>query len=198
LLPDYHAYRGSYGGYAFPLYDRRPRINGPNLSAALIESLSAAYGQPIAPEDVFDSILCLLSARSYARRFAEDLEDVFPHVPFPARHAVFEDAVRIGHEIRAIETFGREPREAYCRPRFVRVVTQPSGAVAPIDYTDGVYYFVRRRDRPHHGNPRGGLELFGQRLTPRAAMDRVACRVAGRSESRSRIARHLLTDCRAD
>ncbi len=132
LLPDYHAFRGSYGGYAFPLYDRRPRVNGSNLSSGLIESLSAAYGQPIAPEDVFDAMLCLLSARSYTRRFAEDLEDVFPHVPFPARHAVFEDAVRIGREIRGIETFAREPHEA----GFARVVTQPSGAVAPVDYAD--------------------------------------------------------------
>jgi predicted helicase len=89
LLPDYHAFRGSYGGYVFPLYDRRPRINGSNLSTALIEGLSAAYGQPVVSEDVFDAILCLLSARSYTRRFAEDLEDVFPHIPFPARHPVF-------------------------------------------------------------------------------------------------------------
>ena len=137
LLPDYHALRGSYGGYAFPLYDRRPRIDGPNVSTALIMSLSSAYGQTTVPEDVFDAMLCLLSARSYTRRFAEDLEDVFPHVPFPARHAVFEDAVRIGREIRAVETFGREPREAYRRPGFARVATQPRGAVAPVDYTDG-------------------------------------------------------------
>lgn len=82
-------------------------------------------------------MLCLLSARSYTRRFAEDLEDVFPHVPFPARHAVFEDAARIGQEIRAVETFAREPHAAYRRPGFARVVTQPSGAVAPVDYTNG-------------------------------------------------------------
>jgi predicted helicase len=136
LLPDYHAFRGSYGGYAFPLYDRRPRVNGCNLSAALIESLSVAYGQPVAPGDVFDAILCLLSARSYTRRFAEDLEDIFPHVPFPARHAAFEDAVRIGRDIRAVETFTREPRETYRRPGFARVIDQPSGAVASVDYID--------------------------------------------------------------
>src|SRR5205814_6509918 len=97
---------------------------------------SAPYGQPVAPEDVFDAILCLLSARSYARRFAEDLEDEIPHVPFPARHTVFEDAVRIGREIRSIETFAREPREAYRRPGFARVITQPRRTVAPGDYTD--------------------------------------------------------------
>jgi hypothetical protein len=103
----------------------------------MIESLGTAYGQPVVPEHVFDAILCLLSASSYTRRFAEDLEDVFPHVPFPARHPVFEDAVRIGREIRTIETFAREPREAYRRPGFARVVTHPRGAVAAVECMDG-------------------------------------------------------------
>ena len=133
LLPDYHASVAATVATHFLSMIKRPRVNGSNLSATLIESLSAAYGQPVVSEDVFDAILCLLSARSYTRRFAEDLEDVFPHVPFPARHAAFEDAVRIGREIRAVETFAREPREAYRRPGFARVVTRPSGAVAAVE-----------------------------------------------------------------
>src|SRR5262249_29247922 len=75
LLPDYHAFRGSYGGYAFPLYDRRPRVNASNVSPSLVENLGVAYGTAVQAEDVFDVILCLLSATSYTRRFAEDLED---------------------------------------------------------------------------------------------------------------------------
>ncbi len=175
LLPDYHAFRGSYGGYAFPLYNRRPEINGPNLSAHLIESLSAAYGQPVAPEDVFDTILCLLSARSYTRRFAEDLEDVFPHVPFPARHAVFEDAVRIGREIRAVETFAREPREAFRRPGFARVVTQPRGAIAPVDYTEGSITLCADRTGRITGIPVAvwSFSVSGYRLLPRWIKSRV-------------------------
>lgn len=133
LLPDYHAFRGSYGGYAFPLYDRRPRIDAPNLAPALVEGLSAAYGEAVAAEDVFDVLLCLLSAVSYTLRFGEDIEDTFPHVAFPARHAVFLDAVRIGREIRAVETFARAPAEA--RADFVRVETQPRGEVAQVDLT---------------------------------------------------------------
>jgi uncharacterized protein YjeT (DUF2065 family) len=136
LLPDYHAFRGR-GGYAFPLHDRRPNIHAPNISPALVESLSVAYGEPVAAEDVFDAILCLLSATSYTLRFAEDLEDVFPHVPFPARHPTFQNAVRIGREIRTVETFVRSPGEAYRRPHFVRVATQPRGAVVAVEYTDG-------------------------------------------------------------
>jgi hypothetical protein len=136
LLPDYHSFRGR-GGYAFPLYDRRPDIAGPNVSAALIASLSTAYGEPVSAEDVFDAILCLLSATSYSLRFAEDLEDVFPHVPFPAQHTIFQNAARVGREIRAVETFMRQPGEAYRRAAFVRVVTPPRGNVAQVEYNDG-------------------------------------------------------------
>jgi hypothetical protein len=137
LLPDYHAFRGSTGGYTFPLYDRRPNIDASNISFALIERLSAAYGEPVTAEDIFDAILCLLSATSYSLRFAEDLEDVFPHVPFPHRPEVFQDAVRVGREVRAVETFDREPGAAYRRPDFVRIVTQPRGVVAPVEHADG-------------------------------------------------------------
>jgi hypothetical protein len=131
LLPDYHAFRGSYGGYAFPLYDRRPGVNAANLSPLLLAGLSAAYGVAILAEDVFDAILCLLSAASYALRFAEDLEDTFPHVVFPLDAAVFGNAAALGREIRAVETFARDPA-----PRglgFVRIETAPTGAVAPIE-----------------------------------------------------------------
>jgi predicted helicase len=137
LLPDYHAFRGSYGGYAFPLYDRRLNVGASNLSPALVESLSAAYGEIVTSEDVFDATLCLLSARSYTLRFAEDLEDVFPHVPFPAQHEIFQNASQVGRGIRDVETFGRRPAEAYRRANFARIITQPRGAVGPVEYVDG-------------------------------------------------------------
>lgn len=135
--PDRHAFRGSYGGYAFPLYDRRPNVDSPNISPALVGSLSAAYGQGVDAADVFDAILCLVSAASYTRLFAEDLEDVFPHVPFPAQLTVFQEAARVGGEIRAVETFARPPGEAYRGRDFARVQTQPRGSVVRVEYADG-------------------------------------------------------------
>ena len=140
LLPDYHAFRGSYGGYAFPLYDRRAGQDATNLNPALVAALGGIYGQPtVPPPDIFDAILALLSATSYTRRFAEDLEDVFPHIPFPATRAVFERAVALGRDIRAVETFARAP-EARFRPlSFFRLVSDitsgtPLAAVAaPVD-----------------------------------------------------------------
>ncbi len=103
----------------------------------MIASLGEAYGLPIAPEDIFDAILCLLSAKSYTRRFAEDLEDVFPHIPFPATHDVFSQAAAIGREIRGLQAFTREPAAAFRPKAFCRIASEPGGAVAAVTYRDG-------------------------------------------------------------
>jgi predicted helicase len=135
LLPDYHSLKGSNGGYAFPLHDRRQGPAATNISGPLIARLSAAYGEATEPQDIFDAILALLSARSYTRRFAEDVEDVFPHIAFPADVEVFRDATRVGREIRVVETFARAPAaqpQAFCQ-----LASQPTGDVAPVDYHDG-------------------------------------------------------------
>lgn len=138
-LPDYHAFRGSYGGYAFPLYDRRVGPTAHNLNPVLMNALAAAYGAQQSPQDVFDVILCLLSARSYTRRFAEDLEDVFPHVPFPADPDVFAKAATIGAEIRGLEAFQREPASEYRPLAFARIVGTPASdsIISDISYVDG-------------------------------------------------------------
>lgn len=137
-LPDYNSFRGSYGGYAFPLYDRRPGNNPVNLSPALLAGLAMTYGQAVTPEDVFDAMLALLSASSYTLRFAEDLEDVFPHIPFPSAHSVFARAAEIGAEIRAVETFARKPGDAFLTQSLAKEETDPTGVLADsIDWRDG-------------------------------------------------------------
>ena len=168
LLPDYHAFSGR-GGYAFPRHDRRPEVNRTNVSESLITSLSAAYGEPILAEDVFDAILCLLSAASYTRRFAEDLEDVFPHVPFPARYAVFQETVRIGREIRAVESFARPPGQAYRQANFVRVATEPRGALATVEYDDDTITLCEDGSGRITGIPQRvwDFSVSGYRLLPR-------------------------------
>lgn len=137
--PDRHAFRGSYGGYAFPLYDRRKGPNATNMSTILLTNLAESYGLQVSSEDAFDAILALLSAQSYTRRFAEDLEDVFPHVPFPADHGVLMQAVEIGREIRAVETFARPPGAAFLTAAFCRLEAAPNG-------DDVIGSAVRRND----------------------------------------------------
>jgi predicted helicase len=112
-MPDYHAFRGAYGGYAFPLNDNRPLFHGSNVHPRLVAGLTARYGISISPETIFDAILALLSARSYTRRFAEDLEHVFPHLPFPRATQVFVDLAALGTRIRLLQTFDRTPDAAF-------------------------------------------------------------------------------------
>lgn len=167
--PDRHAFRGSYGGYAFPLHNRRPNVDSPNISLALIDSLSTAYGEIVVADEVFDAILCLLSATSYTLRFAEDLEDVFPHVPFAADYAIFQRAVEIGRRIRGLETFEREPDEAYRQARFVRVMTEPRGVVGPVEYADGAIVLCGDGTGRITGLPQPvwDFSVSGYRLVPR-------------------------------
>src|SRR5699024_8011112 len=95
-----------------------------------------AYGGTVSAEEVFDAILCLLSAKSYTLRFAEDLEDVFPHVPFPADRGVFVRAAQLGARIRNIQTFDpAHPPGRLADPDFVRLSTAPTpgAGLAPSD-----------------------------------------------------------------
>lgn len=135
-LPDYDLFRGR-GGYAFPLYDRRAGRGPLNLRPELLRGLALAYAGPISPEAVFDAILALLSATSYTLRFAEDLEDVFPHVPFPADRKVFDRAAAIGAEIRAVETFSRAPGPDFLPSHLARLETLPAGPLQASAWSDG-------------------------------------------------------------
>ena len=170
LLPDYHAFRGSYGGYAFPLYDRRPGNNPVNLKPELLAGLAMAYGQPVTPEDVFDAMLALLSAKSYTLRFAEDLEDVFPHIPFPSAHAVFERAAIIGREIRGVETFARKPGDAFLTKSLAKEESDPTGVLADsIDWRDGEIILCADGSGRVSGIPEAiwQFAVSGYRLLPR-------------------------------
>jgi predicted helicase len=144
LLPDYHAFSGR-GGYAFPLRDNRAGHGPFNVSPNLLAGLAANYGAPVSAQDAFDAILALLSATSYTLRFAEDLEDVFPHVPFPSDHALFLEAAALGREIRAVETFARPPRAEFLNPGVARVESEATETLHATDWSEGEIYLCANR-----------------------------------------------------
>ncbi|MGO9774413.1 MAG: type ISP restriction/modification enzyme [Roseiarcus sp.] len=145
LLPDYHAFRGSYGGYAFPLRDNRAGHGPFNVSPNLLAGLAANYGAPVSAQDAFDAILALLSATSYTLRFAEDLEDVFPHVPFPSDHALFLEAAALGREIRAVETFEHPPRAEFLNRTVARVESEATETLHVSDWSEGEIFLCANR-----------------------------------------------------
>ncbi len=131
-MPDYHSFSGR-GGYAFPLFNRSAGPNAHNLQPQLLANLSDLWGQPVEPQQAFDAITALLSATSYTSRFAWDLEEVFPHIPFPASGLVFTEAAAIGAEIRALETFARPPAMGFRSARLSGQATEGGLAVPSIN-----------------------------------------------------------------
>ena len=110
--PDQHAFRGSYGGWIFPLHD--PREAGAHfVDPGIMAGLAAAHGAMPEAQQVFDAVLALLSAETYTSLFAHDLEDDYPHVPFPAEFGQFLEAARIGARIRALQGFADRPGAAF-------------------------------------------------------------------------------------
>ncbi len=179
--PDRHAFRGSYGGYAFPLYDHRQGPEATNLNPVLIAALSEAYGVAVDPEAVFDAILCLLSASSYTRTFAEDLEDVFPHIPFPADPAVFAQAAAIGQEIRGLEAFQRPAANAFRPKAFCKLASEPDGLVASVTFREGELALCENGSGKFTGIPDAvwQFSVSGYRVLPRWIEGRKGLPAAG-------------------
>lgn len=116
LPPDQHAFSGR-GGWVFPFRNHTGEGTGYFLHPGLVPNMSSAYGAQIAPQEIFDAILALLSASSYTTRFAHDLEDAFPHVPFPANPDAFREAAALGARIRELQAFDAEPDERFRQAR---------------------------------------------------------------------------------
>jgi hypothetical protein len=116
LKPDQHAFSGR-GGWLFLLRQHGGEAGGHWFDPALMPALGRVYGEAPTAQATFDAMLALLSATSYTARFAADLEDAFPHVPFPAAREDFVEASRIGAEIRTVQTFARDPGAPFRRAR---------------------------------------------------------------------------------
>lgn len=127
VLPDQHAFRGQGGGWVFPLFDHRGEGPKHSMLNGTATGLSSAYGVSLEPQQVFDAILALLSATKYTVRFAYDLENVFPHVPFPADKGVFVAAAKLGSRLRKLETFTSAPAEKF---RWARLEGRPASTLA--------------------------------------------------------------------
>jgi hypothetical protein len=111
----------------------------------------------------------LLSAGSYSVRFAEDLEDVFPHVPFPGDHAVFMAAAELGREIRVVESFARPPGDQFLTPTLARVETEATETLNASDMADSEIFLCANRTGRVSGISHGiwNFSVSGYRVLPR-------------------------------
>jgi hypothetical protein len=138
-IPDLHAYRGSYGGHAFPFW-RDEAHKQPNIVDGLLVRLRAALGD-VSAEDVFSYLYGLLQAPSYTTIFATDLELEFPRVPFTADAATFAAVVGMGTTLLTEHLLESEPRHKLAGEGGPLAAPVWSGGrliVAPSAFVEGV------------------------------------------------------------
>jgi type I restriction-modification system DNA methylase subunit len=104
-VPDFHHFRGSYGGKdVIPLY--RDAEGTPNVDLATLKVLSERLGTEIAAEDLFSYTFGILAGADYTLRFHEALETPGPRVPLTSDPHLFDLMVKHGQKLIWLQTFG--------------------------------------------------------------------------------------------
>jgi hypothetical protein len=110
-VPDFHHFRGSYGGKdVLPLY--RDARGTPNVDTRVLDLLSRRHREadPSAPavtvERLFAYAFGVLAGTDYTERFHEALETPGPRVPLTADPALFDRMASHGERLIWLQTFG--------------------------------------------------------------------------------------------
>lgn len=74
-------------------------VKKPNLSAAIVESLSRTYKNMPTPEDIFSYIYAVLYSNIYRTKYAEFLRIDFPRIPFTKNYQLFSKMAEYGSKL---------------------------------------------------------------------------------------------------
>lgn len=131
-VPDLHHFRGSYGAKdAMPLYrDRRGRQ--PNVTAGLLDVLTASLGNEIEPEHLLAYVYGLTGTGAFAERFVDELgEAAGPvRIPITSDIVLFDEVLALGEELLWLHTWGE---------RFADGAELPAGSAREIIPVSGPY-----------------------------------------------------------
>jgi predicted helicase len=111
-LPDLNSYNGR-SSYVMPLWDNRREgleqasllERQHNFNPRLLSRLGEIWGWEPTPENLFAYCYGVLSTPSYALEFSRELAQSFPRVPFPPTWEIFQEGMRIGHELVQLHSF---------------------------------------------------------------------------------------------
>ncbi|MGE6759401.1 type ISP restriction/modification enzyme [Corallococcus interemptor] len=105
-VPDFHHFRGSYGGKdVLPLY-RDADASDPNVTKGLLEKISSLLGiKELTAGDLAAYVYAVLSAPQYQERFAEALKTPGPRLPLTRSAKLWSDAVELGKELLWLHTY---------------------------------------------------------------------------------------------
>jgi hypothetical protein len=122
-VPDYHAFRGSYGGKdIIPLY--RDSSGTANVDQALLTRVTELHrdadpeASPVNGVDLFAYCYAVLAGGDYTVRFAEELETPGPRIPLTADPQLFSEMVAFGRYLLWLQTYGE--RFAASQPGEIR------------------------------------------------------------------------------
>jgi hypothetical protein len=136
-VPDLDHFRGSYGAKnVMPLY-RDPKSNEPNITAGLLDTLSAALGATIEPAHLLAYVYGLTSTAAFTQRFAGELgEAAGPvRIPVTADAGLFDEVIALGEELLWLHTWGERFADGEEFPTAQAVELKPVSGTYPEKYS---------------------------------------------------------------
>jgi len=122
-VPDFHHFKGSYGGKdAIPLY-RDGAGKEPNILPGLLDVLAKGYGRNVTPEDFLAYVYGALAHPAFTERYAKELETRELRVPLTKDTALFAQVREVGARLLWLHTYGQR-----FVPKGHRVGEVPKGA----------------------------------------------------------------------
>lgn len=119
LIPDMHAFKGSEGGRALPVFhpDGRPTTTAA-MRKAIADRLALEGEGPITGADLAAYVAAVAAHPGYTARFAEQLATPGIRVPVTAEPDLWREAVELGRTVLWLHTYGeRCVNPADSRPR---------------------------------------------------------------------------------
>jgi hypothetical protein len=104
-VPDIHYFSGRGGKDVIPLW-RDAEATQANVTAGLLDVLTAEYARPIIAEDLFAYAYAVLTTPSYVERFSEELTVPGPRLPLSRDPTLFAEAAALGRELICLHTYG--------------------------------------------------------------------------------------------
>jgi hypothetical protein len=104
-VPDLHYFSGRGGKDIVPLW-RDARATAPNITQGLLDLLSEAYGEPVAPEDLFAYAYSLLASPAYVEKYWDELTIPGPRLPITREPELFRRGVELGRNLICLHTYG--------------------------------------------------------------------------------------------
>lgn len=105
LVPDLDFFSNRGAKDIMPLY-RDSSAASPNLSSALLKSLTQTYGQTISAEDVASYVFGLLGTGAFTSKFTEELRESAALIPFTKDLALFREVAEFGRDLIWHQTYG--------------------------------------------------------------------------------------------